>query len=83
MLTPCSACSHAIWSEVRSVGSFRTVVYFDDEERSETYATAVWRYPGCGGGLRDHVVSDAPEGVPPSRSRMAPWSRSGRGVTEA
>jgi hypothetical protein len=67
MLTLCSACSHAIRSEVRSFGSFRTVVYFDDEERSETYATAVWRCPGCGRGLRDHVVVDAPKRVPKAR----------------
>jgi DNA-directed RNA polymerase subunit RPC12/RpoP len=67
MLTRCPKCSHAIWSEVRSFGTFRTAVYFDDEERSETYATAVWRCPGCGLGLRDRVLLDALRRVPPRR----------------
>ena len=58
MLTPCPECSHAIWSEVRSFGTFRTAVYFDDEERSDTYATAVWRCPGCGCGLRGCGLRD-------------------------
>ena len=83
MLTPCPECSHAIWSEVRSFGTFRTAVYFDDEEHSDTYATAVWRCPGCRLGLRDHVVVlDAPDGVPTGRSRTATPSRSERGFPE-
>jgi hypothetical protein len=61
MLIPCPECSHAIWSEVRSFGTFRTVVYFDDEKRSDTYATAVWHCPGCGRALRDHVVTGSLE----------------------
>jgi hypothetical protein len=83
MLTPCPECSHAIWSEVRSFGTFRTAVYFDDEEHSDTYATAVWRCPGCGRGLRDHIVLVAPERVSLTRrSRTVPSSRSGLDVPE-
>ena len=63
MLTPCPECYHAIWSAVRSFGTFRTAVYFDDEEPSDTYTMAVWRCPGCGRGLRDHVVFDKQESV--------------------
>jgi hypothetical protein len=51
---------------VRSFGTFRTVVYFDDEKRSDTYATAVWHCPGCGCALRDHVMTD---GLEPGTTR--------------
>ena len=33
MLTSCSACSHATWCEVRSIGAFCFVVYFNDEQQ--------------------------------------------------
>ena len=51
MLTPCQECAHALWSEVRRVGALRFVVYFDEEERSQTYAEQVRSCPGCGAGL--------------------------------
>ena len=51
MWTPCPECAHALWSEVRRVGALRFVVYFDEDERSETYAEQVRSCPGCGAGL--------------------------------
>jgi len=51
MLTPCSECSHALWSEERHFGALRFVVYFDDEEDSKTYAEQVRVCPECGAGL--------------------------------
>jgi hypothetical protein len=51
MLTPCQECAHALCSEVRRVGALRFAVYFDDEERSDTYAEQVRSCPGCGAGL--------------------------------
>ena len=51
MLTPCQECAHALWSEVRRVGALRFVVYFDDEDRSDTYAEQVRSCPGRGAGL--------------------------------
>ena len=63
MLTPCPECSHAICSEVRSFGTFRTAVYLDEEEQSDTYKMAVWRCPGCGRGLREDVVLDKQESL--------------------
>ena len=57
MITPCSNCDHALWSEVRSLGTFRSVVYFDDDEGSDTYAEHVWRCPGC----EDRLDGDALE----------------------
>jgi hypothetical protein len=51
MLNPCHECGHAIWSEVRRTGSFRFVVFFDDDERSDTYAEPARSCPRCGVGL--------------------------------
>jgi hypothetical protein len=34
-------------SEVGSVGAFRMVVFFDDDEESDTYGERVERCPGC------------------------------------
>ena len=48
MLTPCPNCAHALWSEVRSVGALRFIVYFDDDEGSDTYAEHIAHCPGCG-----------------------------------
>jgi len=48
-------CSHAIWCEVRSIGAFCFVVYFNDEQSSNTYMEPVTTCPGCGRGLADHV----------------------------
>ena len=36
MLTLCPSCNHALWLEVHSLGTFRSVVYFDDDEGSDT-----------------------------------------------
>jgi hypothetical protein len=56
MLSPYFECSHAIWSEVRSIAAHRFVVYFDDGEVSDTYAEPILSCPGCGRGLVNHVV---------------------------
>ena len=50
MLTPCPECGHTLWSEVRSFGAFRFVVYFDND-LGDTYAERVLSCPGCGAGL--------------------------------
>jgi len=63
MLTSCPECYHAIYSEVRSFGTFRTALYLDDEHHSDTYVMAVWRCPGCGRGLREDVVLDKQESL--------------------
>src|SRR5215218_1172905 len=47
MLTSCSVCSHAIWCEVRSIGAFCFVVYFNDEQSSNTYMEPITTCPGC------------------------------------
>lgn len=56
MLTPCLNCAHALWSEVRSVGALRLIVYFDDDQGSETYAEHVARCPGCGDRLDGNAL---------------------------
>ena len=48
MLNHCHECGHALWSEVRRSGSFRFVVFFDDDKRSVTYAEPARSCPGCG-----------------------------------
>ena len=47
MLTPCPECGHKLWSEVGSLGAFRMVIFFDDDEGSGTYAEQVSRCPEC------------------------------------
>jgi hypothetical protein len=54
MLNPCHECGHALWSEMRHVGAFRFVVFFDDE-RSGTYAEPARNCPGCGAGLASYA----------------------------
>ncbi len=44
-------CGYVIWMEVWRRGAEPVVVFFDDEETSETYAEQVVRCPGCGEGL--------------------------------
>ena len=56
MLSPCPNCDHSLWSEVRSVGSCRLVVYFDDDEGSDTYAEHVSRCPRCDGRLDGNAL---------------------------
>jgi hypothetical protein len=48
MVVPCSKCGHLLWAEVRSLGAFRFIVYFDDEVQSESYAEHVRTCPKCG-----------------------------------
>jgi hypothetical protein len=42
---------------VRNTRAFRFVVYFDDDERSGTYAEQVRSCPGCGELLAGHAIS--------------------------
>jgi len=48
MVAPCSKCGHVLWAEVRSLGAFGLIVYFDDEVHSESYAEHVRSCPKCG-----------------------------------
>jgi ssDNA-binding Zn-finger/Zn-ribbon topoisomerase 1 len=56
MLSPCPECAYPLWSEVRRHGAFRFVVYFDNDERSGTYAEQVRVCPDCGSGLASHAT---------------------------
>ena len=56
MPSPCPHCGHALWSEVRSIRTSRFVVYFDDDERSDTYAEQVRSCPECGADLLGHAM---------------------------
>lgn len=47
MLVSCTECGHALWAEDRSAGVFDLVVYFDDDERSDSYAEHITSCPGC------------------------------------
>jgi hypothetical protein len=47
MLTPCPQCGHRLWTEVGSIGAFRMVVFFDDDEESHTYSDQMERCPEC------------------------------------
>ncbi len=47
MVVPCPRCGHLLWTEVRSLGAFRFIVYFDDEVHSESYAEHVRSCPKC------------------------------------
>jgi hypothetical protein len=51
MRTSCLECAHRLWVEERCVGSFRFVVFFDEDEESASYAEHVKRCPGCSVGL--------------------------------
>ncbi len=48
-LVYCS-CAHKIWCEVRYEADLVILIFFDDEETSETYAEQITHCPGCGGG---------------------------------
>ena len=63
MLTPCPECGHRLWTEVGSIGAFRMVVFFDDEQDSGTYAEQVERCPGCS--LWLHALAIKPSEVAP------------------
>jgi hypothetical protein len=56
MLSPCPECAYSLWSEVRCHRAFRFVVYFDNDERSGTYAKHVRVCPDCGSGLASHAT---------------------------
>ena len=56
MVTPCGSCGHKLWSEVREVASTRFVLYFDDDERSDTYTEHVLRCPNCGVSLVNSAI---------------------------
>ena len=43
------SCSHKIWCEVRYEADLVILIFFDDEETSETYAEQITHCPGCGG----------------------------------
>ena len=55
-MTPCPECAHALWSEVRRAGALRFVAYFDDDERSGTYAGQVRICPECVAGETSHAL---------------------------
>ncbi len=65
MLTSCSKCGHRLRSEQGSLGVFRMVVFFDEEEGSDTYAQQVDRCAGCG--LWLHAFAMNPSEVAPRR----------------
>jgi hypothetical protein len=48
MLAHCPECSHKLWMRLGNIGAFRTVVFLDAEEGSDTYAEQVDRCRGCG-----------------------------------
>jgi hypothetical protein len=50
---------------VGSLGAFRMVMFFDDEEDSDTYAEQVTNCPGCG--LWLHALAIKPSDVAPQR----------------
>ena len=56
MITTCEYCEHKLWAEVREVASIRFVLYFDDDERSETYAGHVTECPNCGPSLLGDAI---------------------------
>ena len=47
MITPCESCGHKLWLKEREVASIRFVLYFDDDERSDTYTEHVLHCPNC------------------------------------
>jgi hypothetical protein len=56
MLAPCPHCGYALWAEVRHIGAFRFVVYFDEEERSATHAEQISSCPECDADLLGHAL---------------------------
>jgi hypothetical protein len=47
VLIPCPECGQKLWTELGNVGLFRLVMFFDDDEGSDTYAERVDCCPGC------------------------------------
>ena len=56
MITPCESCGHKLWSEEREVASIRFMLYFDDDEGSDTYTEHVLHCPNCGLSLVDSAI---------------------------
>jgi hypothetical protein len=52
---------------VGSLGAFRMLMYFDDEEDSDTYAEQVTTCPGCG--LWLHALAIQPSHLAPQRRK--------------
>ena len=47
VVVSCPECGHSLWAEACGVGQFDFVVYFDDDERSDSYAEPVTSCPTC------------------------------------
>lgn len=47
MVVSCPECGHPMWAEACGVGQFNLIVYFDDDERSDSYAEPVTSCPTC------------------------------------
>jgi hypothetical protein len=62
MLSLCLECTRALLSGVRRVGEFGVVVYFDDDDSSDTYAEQDRSCPGCSASL---AGDDLHEAIPP------------------
>ena len=56
MVVSCRGCAHKLWAEVRETGGIRFTLYFDDDEKSDTYAEHVMRCPNCGLSLIDNSI---------------------------
>jgi hypothetical protein len=65
MLTPCPECGHKLWTEMGSMGIFRLVVFFDDDEESNSYTEQVDHCPRCS--LWLHALDIKPSEVAPRR----------------
>jgi hypothetical protein len=65
MLSLCPECTRALLSRLRRIGAaFGVVVYFDEDDRSDTYAEQVRTCPGCGASL---AGDDLNETIPHAR----------------
>ena len=47
VVVSCPECGHSLWAEACGVGQFNLVVYFDDDERSVSYAEPITSCPTC------------------------------------
>jgi hypothetical protein len=51
-------CGYRVWSKLERVGrSLGTLVFFDDEQTSETYTERVIRCPGCSERLVEDIFA--------------------------
>jgi ribosomal protein L32 len=65
MITSCQSCGHKLWSEERNVDGIRFMLYFDVDDRSDTYAEHVTECPSCGLSLLNNAIK--PNAVAPQR----------------